>query len=123
MNRSFPIVGDLELTEDGRDIVLFHGVNKVMQSIRVGAQIFKGSWRYDRSKGVPYFEDILVAGPQLERVRRRFYELLTGTPGVATVTRVDLRFDSKSGTINVDFAAVIETGESFADSLAFSVAG
>jgi hypothetical protein len=119
-NRCFPIPGDLELTEDGRDLVFFHGAAKVAQSIRVGAQIFRGSWRYDRAKGVPYFEDILVAGPQFERVRRRFHELLTETPGVTTVTRVDLRIDREDGTMYVDFAVVTETGESFADSLVFS---
>jgi hypothetical protein len=122
-NRCFPVPGDLELTEDGTDIVLFHGAARVKQSIQVGAQIFRGSWRYDRQKGVPYFEDILVAGPELERVRRRFHELLTSTPGVATVTRVDLRLDRSEGTMYVDFAAVVETGEVLADSLEFALAG
>lgn len=122
-HRCFPVAGDLELTDDGRDLVLFHGAAKVAQSIRTGAQIFRGSWRYDRQRGVPYFEDILVAGANLERVRRRFHELLTETPGVATVTRVDLRIDRSDGTLYVDFAVVAETGEAFADSLVFATAG
>lgn len=122
-HRSFPILGDLELTADGRDFVLFHGTDKVAQSIRVAAQIFRGSWRYDRQIGVPYFEEILVAGPQLERVRRRFHELLQATSGVAAVRTVTVGFERETGTATVDFEVVAETGELLADSLTFATAG
>jgi hypothetical protein len=118
-HRGFPIHGDLELTADGRDLVLLSGAAKVAQSIRVGAQIFKGSWRYDRSAGIPYFQEILVAGPQLELVRRRFHEFLTRTPGVAAVTSLTLRHDRASATIYVDFHVVVETGEILTDTLDF----
>ncbi len=105
-NRGFDIVGDLQLTEDGRDLEFVSGGAKIVQSIRTRAQIFKGSWRYDRNVGVPYFEDILVHGASAELVRRRFYELIIGTDGVTAVTKLTLRFDSPNATVYVDFACV-----------------
>jgi len=96
--RCFPIRGDLELTDDGRDLVLVAGRNKVAQSIVVGAQIFKGSWRYDRGAGIPYFQDIMLGGPQQDVVRRRFVDFLAGTDGVTSVDSLTLRFENASAT-------------------------
>lgn len=116
--RCFPIVGDLELTADGRDLVFVSGADKVRQNIKSRAGILKGSWRYDRSKGVPYFDDILVAGASVALVRRRFYELILGTDGVTAVTSCNVRFDSKTETVFVDFEAVAD-GELIVDTLAY----
>lgn len=87
---------------DGRDFVFATSKQKVLQSLRTRAQIFKGSWRYDRNLGVPYFQDILAAGAGEELVRRRFYELVSETPGVTSVTSVVVRFEGE--TVYVDFA-------------------
>jgi hypothetical protein len=108
--RGFPIPGDLDLTEDGRDFVLVSGASKVLQSIKTRAQIYKGSWRYDRSKGVPYFQEILVAGVGVELVRRRFHELLIGTDGVTGVRSLEVAFDPTSATINVSFVVSCDEG-------------
>jgi hypothetical protein len=116
---SVAIVGDLQLTPDGRELVLVTGPAKVAQSLRVGAQIFRGLWRYDRKVGVPYFQEILVAGPDLERVRRRFHEFLTGTDGVLSVTSLQIRFDRPAATIFVDFSVICDSGETLTDSLDF----
>lgn len=119
--RCFPILGDLEVTDDGRDLVLVAGRDKVAQSLRVGAQIFRGSWRYDRQRGIPYFQDILLAGPQLEVVRRRFHEFISETDGVTAVDSLTLRFDSAQATMYVDFIAVCDDGSTLTSSLTFGV--
>jgi hypothetical protein len=105
-----PVVGDLQLNATNTDIQLGSGPEAVRQSIQTRALIFKGSWRYDRTKGVPYFQEILVSGAQVELVRRRFYEMIAGTPGVVSVAFVRLRFDTESATMYVDFDCVAESG-------------
>lgn len=122
-HRGFDIQGDLALTADGRDLVLVSNEAKVLQNIRVRASIYKGSWRYDRNVGVPYFDDILVAGPSVELVRRRFYELLIGTDGVSSVQSLTLRFDPTRGTIYVDFVVLTTAGQTAANTLDFVLAG
>jgi hypothetical protein len=118
-NRGFDVVGDLALTSDGRDIQLVWGAKKVLQRIRTRAQIFKGSWRYDRQLGMPYFQEILVAGANLELVRRRFQEMLIGTAGVTTIQALTLRIDRSSGTLLVEFSVVCDSGELISDTLDF----
>lgn len=114
----FPIKGDLELNADGSDFVLVTGGQQVVQAITNRAQIFKGSWTYDRSLGVPYFQDVLASGASIELVRRRFYELVAETPGISSVVSVTLRFDHANETIYVDFSAVAE-GQIISGSLDF----
>lgn len=116
-----PIVGDLQLTEDGTDLVLVTGPKAVAQLLKSGAQIFRGSWRYDLAVGLPYFQEILVAGPSVERVRRRFFDFLTATVGVVSVRSVAVRFDRAKETVFVDYSVIVESGETLTDSLDFVV--
>lgn len=121
-NRGFPVLGDLELTADGRDLQLVSGAAKVAQSIRVRAQIFHGSWRYDRQVGMPYFQDILVFGASVELVRRRFHELIANTDGVLSVQSITVKFDRTSETIFVEFEALSDNSEVIRDVLDFKAA-
>ncbi len=121
-NVGFPVKGDLALTPDGRDLQLISGAAKVAQSIRVRAQIFKGSWRYDRQVGMPYFQDILVFGASVELVRRRFQELISKTDGVLSVQSLAVRFDRTNETILVEFTALSDTGDVIRDVLDFQAA-
>lgn len=118
-NVGFPVVGDLQLTPDGRDLQIIGGPRKVIQRLRTRAQIFKGSWKYDRQIGMPYFQEILVADASLELVRRRFYEMIAGTEGVTTILDLSLRIDRTSGTLYVSFAAVTDSGAQIQDTLDF----
>lgn len=121
-NRGYPVRGDLALTADGRDLDIVSGAAKVAQNIKVRAGIFKGSWRYDRQLGVPYFEEILAAGASIELVRRRFRELISGTPGVLSVQSLTVRFDNALQTVFVEFACISDTAEIVRDVLNFKIA-
>ncbi len=121
-NRGFPVQGDIALTANGRDLQLVSGGAKVRQSIRIRALTFKGAWRYDRTIGVPYFEDILVFGASNELVRRRFFDLLSKTDGVLSVQSLTVTFDQTRGVILVEFSVLTDTSEIIRDVLDFQVA-
>jgi hypothetical protein len=121
-NKGWPVPGDLQLTADGRDLQRVSGPEKVRQNIKVRAATFKGSWRYDRRLGMPYFEDILAFGASVELVRRRFFDMLTGTPGVLSVQALTIRFDRAAETIFVEFTVITDTSEVVRDVLDFQPA-
>lgn len=116
-HRGFPVVGDLELTEDGRDIVFVAGAAKVLQNIRIRAQVFKGSWRYDLNAGMPYFQEILVAGANMALVRQRFYEMLIDTDGVTGVQNLTVHVSGETLLVNFTVTAL---NEKVSGSLAFA---
>ncbi len=121
-NRGFDVVGDLALTADGRDIALVTGKQKIAQRLRTRAQIFRGSWKYDRQIGVPYFQEILVTGASFEVMRKHFYDLISGTEGVATVQSLTLTIDRTNGTLYVNFTCSTNEGELLQESLDFVAA-
>lgn len=122
-HRCFDVPGDIALTADGRDLQLVSGPQKVLQSIKQRFALYQGQWRYDRSAGLPYFDEILVAGPSVELVRRRFYDLLLNTDGVISVQSLALRVDSAGGTLYVDFVVLTSAGSSVSGTLDFLSAG
>jgi hypothetical protein len=109
-NRCFPVRGDIALTADGSDLLLVEGAAAVRQRIKLALSTFKGSWRYDLNEGVPYFQEILVFGANVELVRQRYYEELLKVPGVLGVTRLTIQFDSAAQTIYVTFEVQSENG-------------
>lgn len=114
-----PVQGDLQISDDGRDLLLVSGAAKVGQNIKARAGIFKGSWRYDRQLGVPYFEEILAFGASKELVRRRFLDLVTQTPGVLSVESLTVGFDNVAQVISVNFSCITDTSEIVRDVLTF----
>lgn len=120
--RGFDVQGDLSLTPDGRDFAVGEGARQTVQAIEARAQIFKGSWRYDLGEGVPYREDILIGSPDEAVARRHFYDLIAGTPGIASVKSVTLRLDSATQRVLVDFVAVDGAGRPVSGTLG-AVAG
>lgn len=118
-NQCFPVRGDLLLNEDGTDLLLTESGGEAMrQRIRLSLQIFRGSWIYDLNAGLPYFQDVLVAGANVRLVEQRFREHLQGLSGVLGVTRLLVQFDRAAQTIFVNFTVQIE-GEELSDVIDF----
>jgi hypothetical protein len=97
-----PIVGDLAL--DGNDFYITDGVQAVMQDIRIRTLFVWGEWFLDRTQGVPYFQHILVAHPDLNRIRAIFRKVILGTPGMGTLDTFTVDFDRPNRVLNVAFA-------------------
>ena len=100
------MTGDLALSDDGTSFVYISGAEQVVQDIKIRAQIFKGSWRYDLNEGVPYFQEILAFGATLGLVRKRFYDLVASTPGVQSVQSIRVFFQRPE--IFVEFTCSVD---------------
>lgn len=103
-----PDVHDLRLT-DGQ-VSLVDGADAVVQHIKIRLQFFAGEWFLDLREGLPYFQEILVKGPNLGRIRALFRATILETPGVLLVDRLDLDLDSSTRNLDVTFRATLEDG-------------
>jgi len=113
----FNIPGDVALNADETDLVLVQGLTAVQQQIRVGVQVFKGRWKYDRNKGLAEVEQIFAKSPDGRVLRTIFWDFLISVPGVAEVQALDLRLERASRTLFVTFRVLCESGEILEDSL------
>lgn len=119
--RSFPIQGDLALTDDGTDLVVIRGAGMALQQIRDGVEVWRGTAGWDPEKGLPMLTDILIKGPDFRVLRKIFRDFLLETAGVVSVEKVDVNLNRTTRHLTVNFSATCEDGATAADELAFTV--
>ena len=93
--------GDL-LISDAGDIDI---TDSVRQAIKVRLRWFFGEWRYAPKFGLPYFEEILVKRPAIERIRRVVRDAVMSVDEVTDVNNIDVSIDSKSRIAKIVFNA------------------
>lgn len=101
--------GDVSLSAG--DIALVGGVESIAQAAKISLQLFLGEWFLDEEKGVPWFEEVLVKGPNLVAVRGMFRKKLLEVPGVMDVLQLDLQLTNATRTLRVGFRCSTDVGE------------
>ena len=99
--------GDLSLCENA-DISLTHSIR---QAVRIRLLWFFEEWRFAPPFGVPYFEEVLIKNPNVERIRRRIRDEIRTADGVIDVknTRVDINPQTRAARISMNITTDIET--------------
>ena len=117
-----PVIGDLELSADGREILLTSGARMALQQIRTGAMIWTGTIDWDPDAGLPMLGTILAKGPDFRVVTQIFRGFMLATPGVLSVDELTVDLDRASRHLVVRFRATCEDGESIHDEVQFAIA-
>jgi hypothetical protein len=116
------ILGDLQLSDDGREIVLTRGAAMALQQIRAGAQVWTGTIAWDPDAGLPMLGTILVKGPDLRVITQIFRQFLAATSGVVSVDECTVQLERATRRLTVRFRVTCEDGESAADEVSFAIA-
>ena len=95
--------GDLFINENG-DITL---TDSVRQAVRIRLQWFFNEWRFAPQYGVPYFEDILIKNPDIERVRRIIRDEAASVDEVQDVQNIRIAVNKAERTAQVTLDIVI----------------
>lgn len=117
-----PVIGDLQLSDDEREIVLTRGAALALQQIRAGAQIWTGTISWDPDAGLPMLGTILVKGPDFRVITQVFRLFLLATDGVVSVDECTVQLDRATRRLSVRFAVTCEDGESALDEVSFAIA-
>jgi hypothetical protein len=117
-----PVIGDLQLTDDGREVLLTRGAALALQQIRVGAQIWSGTIDWDPDAGLPMLGSILVKGPDYRVITQIFRGFLLATPAVQSVDELTVQLERATRHLTVRFRVSCEDGESASDEVAFAIA-
>ena len=120
---------DLLLDRETHDIVvrrydlqLVRDVDLIAQNIKQRLWLFLGEWYLNRNAGVPYFQEILVKGPNQTRVESIFKATIVETRGVLDLLEFGLEYDPQRRRLSVNFTVRVESGDRVADSLNVGVA-
>jgi hypothetical protein len=99
---------DLDLST--RDLQIVRGDDAIKQQLAIRLQFFLGEWFLDESIGIPYWTEIFIKDPHLVAIRSFYREAIVTTPGIASITRLELDFDGATRGLDVEFTAVKDDG-------------
>lgn len=116
------VLGDLQLSDDGREIMLTRGAAMSLQQIKVGAQIWTGTIAWDPDAGLPMLGTILVKGPDFRVITQIFRGFLLAAAGVVSVDELTVELVRATRQLSVRFRVTCEDGESAADEVSFAIA-
>jgi hypothetical protein len=94
---------DIAIEND--DLVLLDGVDAIGQEVSIRLQFFLGEWFLDARVGLPYYEKILGQKPRISVVTSIFRESILSTPGILTVTDLEIDFTGATRALSVSFFA------------------
>ena len=100
------INGDFVLTQDVNPA----GTNPVLQNILQRLRFFLGEWFLDNTKGVPWFQQILVKGAIPGSIDAIFQNAILGTPGVLTLLSYSSQENRADRTFHVTFTVKTASG-------------
>ena len=108
--------GDLHITETG-DISL---TDSVRQAVRIRLLWFFDEWRFWPATGVPYYEEILVKNPNLDRIRRIVRDEAMSVDEVLDVKNIKIDLDKPARKAKITFE-VVTAEETYREELMISV--
>jgi hypothetical protein len=91
--------GDIAVSETG-DISLTAGIR---QAVIIRLRWFLDEWRFAPQFGMPYFEEILVKNPDIERIKVIIREECLTVDGVKDITDITVTFDTHSRKVGFRF--------------------
>jgi hypothetical protein len=111
---TFDIPGDMMLTPDRTSVVLATGPARVKQRLKVGIQTILGSYKYDPSAGLPWFEwfDQGMRFP-IEGELRKFFLTF---PEVASINKLTLSVERSTRMLSVRYELQLKDGSEITDS-------
>jgi hypothetical protein len=101
--------GDL-VFENG-DLVLATGADAIAQHLKIRLRMFEGEWFLDPRQGLPYFRQILQKTPDVSSIGGIFRQAILETPGVESITRLDVELNRQTRALSINFTAKVDAGE------------
>lgn len=104
-----PYLGDMMLGDTLDAVHLTDLGAVVVQRLQARFHFFRGEWFLNLDEGTPWFESILVKAPSDSVIRSVLGQVITSTPGVASLSSFSYSI-SRDRVMSVNFVARLEDG-------------
>jgi hypothetical protein len=113
--------GDLD-TSTGAFVTLT-GPEYAAQKIRQRFKLILGEWFLDTTKGVPWFEEVLIKNPNLELIKSLFRDEILNVPGITGVVQIESMYTPSIRTLSLAYVATYQTGATVSEVVSAPVPG
>lgn len=120
IGRTLP-AGDLDVSTGA--FVTLTGPEYAAQKIRQRFKLILGEWFLDTTKGVPWFQNVLIKNPNLELIKSLFRDEILNVPGIIGVKDIEAQFTPAARTLSLAYVAVYQTGATLNEVLSSPVPG
>ena len=93
-----------DLLLENSDLVLTTEEENIIQLLDIRLQFFKGEWFLDILAGIPYIDEVLIKGANIETVKAIFIKEILASDGVDEILALELSHDSATRILRVDFS-------------------
>lgn len=100
--------GDLSIT--GQDIDFVYGVDAIRQHIRQRLSLFRGEYKYDLTRGIPYHDEFFKKNFNPVVIDTILKSTIIDTPGVIELVEFDLDFSDTTRELSLTFRATCDDG-------------
>lgn len=100
--------GDLKVS--GGDLSFVDDTAAIIQSVSNRLQFWQGEWFLDTRQGMPYAGSIFVRNANLALIKSIYRRAIESSPGISSVTRVDVVLDGSTRKLTVTWEAKAVTG-------------
>jgi len=100
--------GDIDLT-DGQ-LTLTTGLVATKQRLSQRLSLFAGEWFLDRTRGIPYIEQVFVKQPNPVVIDAVFKNEILSDPAVLELTKFELDLEVATRVLTITFSAITDDG-------------
>ncbi len=77
----------------------------ILQDVTQTLQFLYGEWFLDSTKGLPYFQQVLVKAPDLNAIQGIFADAILAVNGILELLTFEFDFDAPSRLLTITFSA------------------
>ena len=94
-----------ELVLKNNDLQIVGGQAAIRQDMNQTLNFLYGEWFLDSTKGIPYFQQVLVKSPDLGAIQGLFMSAILAVNGVLELLSFEFNFDAPTRALTITFAA------------------
>lgn len=98
--------GDIYIN-DSADLALRHSVR---QDVKIHLKWFFSEWRFAPDFGVPYFEDVFIKNPNIDRIKQIVRDEAGKADDVKEVKNITINIDNITRNAVIGFSIVTDYG-------------
>lgn len=100
-----------ELVRTNGQLVRVSGEDEVLQHVRIRLRLFREEVPLNLSLGMQYVGIIFKAGSTESAIEGEFRSQILETPGVSSITDLDMDLDAATRVLSVDWSGTIDVAE------------
>lgn len=105
----FPIAGDAVLSPDGRTFLFTTGAERLAQRLRAGFKTIQGTYKYDLTKGIPWF--VLLDKPNRALLPPAIRDYFLSHPEVHSIISLAFSTDRATRIMSCSYELRMKNGE------------